>query len=304
MDVFDDNIVTSVLYSSVFLFNRKNQKISLASCLEGGEVLPTCVKFRGGESSLLAVGSDTGELHMVDFHRNTKLLSRSLHTSRIGCIDWNTKCKELVATGSKDKTIGLCDVRYGRKKSVNRFSHFGEICGLKWSPNGIELASGGNDNLIHIWDLRNLSKPKATIKEHSAAVRALDWCPWEPSLLASGGGSGDMRLLVHDTLRGGVERSVLTSSQVCALLWEEESQKLLSAHGFSKYQICLWDLEKEQLLYEFLGHRNRVLSLAKTKGSSLLFSASADETLRVWNIKEYVQKFVKKESILSPKRLR
>ena len=27
-----------------------------------------------------------------------------------------------------------------------------EVCGLKWSASGQQLASGGNDNLIHIWD--------------------------------------------------------------------------------------------------------------------------------------------------------
>lgn len=56
--------------------------------------------------------------------------------------------------------------------------HFGEICGLNWNPNGYQLASGGNDNLINIWDLRNLKKPQCVIDEHKAAVRAIKWCPW------------------------------------------------------------------------------------------------------------------------------
>ena len=29
--------------------------------------------------------------------------------------------------------------------------HQQEVCGLKWSPSGNQLASGGNDNLLHIW---------------------------------------------------------------------------------------------------------------------------------------------------------
>jgi len=29
--------------------------------------------------------------------------------------------------------------------------HEQEICGLAWSPGGEQLASGGNDNLLHIW---------------------------------------------------------------------------------------------------------------------------------------------------------
>ncbi len=29
--------------------------------------------------------------------------------------------------------------------------HEQEVCGLKWSPSGTQLASGGNDNLLHVW---------------------------------------------------------------------------------------------------------------------------------------------------------
>ena len=35
--------------------------------------------------------------------------------------------------------------------------HTAEVCGLKWSPQGTMLASGGNDNLLSIWDNRYVS---------------------------------------------------------------------------------------------------------------------------------------------------
>lgn len=76
-------------------------------------------------------------------------------------------------------------------------SHFGEICGIEWNRNGYVFATGGNDNIVNIWDIRKFKKPTLTIEEHKAAVRALKWCPWKDNLLATGGGSGDMRLLVH-----------------------------------------------------------------------------------------------------------
>lgn len=32
--------------------------------------------------------------------------------------------------------------------------HSGEVCGLKWREDGELLASGGNDNVVNIWDGR------------------------------------------------------------------------------------------------------------------------------------------------------
>ena len=49
--------------------------------------------------------------------------------------------------------------------------------------------------------------------------------------------------------------------------------------------MCLWDFKSEKLLYEFMGHKNRILSLCKPKDSNIVFSASADETLRTWNMR-------------------
>lgn len=63
---------------------------------------------------------------------------------------------------------------------------------MSWSPNGNLLASGGNDNKVNIFDIRKSKKALFTIEEHKAAIRALEWCPWDSNLLATGGGSGDM----------------------------------------------------------------------------------------------------------------
>ena len=65
----------------------------------------------------------------------------------------------LLASGSKDKSIKLYDCRANKKMSLDNNFHYGEICGLNWNQNGYLLASGGNDNLINVWDIRNSKKP-------------------------------------------------------------------------------------------------------------------------------------------------
>ena len=82
-----------------------------------------------------------------------------------------------------------------------------QVCGLRWSPWGTQLASGGNDNLLNIWDDRwqqasshhsaphqphgSCGQPLFRLERHLAAVKAIAWCPWQRNLLASGGGTAD-----------------------------------------------------------------------------------------------------------------
>lgn len=68
--------------------------------------------------------------------------------------------------------------------------------------------------------------------------------------------------------------------------------------------MCLWDYETSELLYEFMGHKNRILSLIKPEGSSLVFTASADETLRIWDLSSYLRPLVKGSSIFKALQLR
>jgi WD40 repeat protein len=74
-------------------------------------------------------------------------------------------------------------------------SHSPEVCGLKWSGSGQQLTSGGNDNLLHIWDVSMASSmPSAgrnrwlhRLEDHTAAVKARAWCPFQSNLLATTG---------------------------------------------------------------------------------------------------------------------
>ena len=55
-------------------------------------------------------------------------------------------------------------------------AHAQEVCGLKWSPDGKFLASGGNDNLLHVWKAMEGSfctqdTPFHTFTDHQAAVK-------------------------------------------------------------------------------------------------------------------------------------
>lgn len=51
--------------------------------------------------------------------------------------------------------------------------------------------------------------------------------------------------------------------QVCALQWNPHERELLSSHGFSQNQLCLWKYPSMVKMAEFTGHTSRVLHLAR-----------------------------------------
>jgi len=117
------------------------------------------------------------------------------------------------------------------------------------SPDGSILASGGNDNLLCLWDAATMSggsssravqQPRHRLAEHQAAVKALAWCPFERNTLATGGGTADRCIKFWNAANGAVLQSVDTGSQVCSLQWSKHDKELLSSHGYSENQLCLW----------------------------------------------------------------
>ncbi len=69
------------------------------------------------------------------------------HRSRVGVIAWNGHQDQLTS-GSRDHAVLHHDLR-DTADIVARFgAHSQEVCGLRWSPDGTKLASGGNDNRL------------------------------------------------------------------------------------------------------------------------------------------------------------
>jgi cell division cycle protein 20 (cofactor of APC complex) len=110
------------------------------------------------------------------------------HSARVGALSWNN---HIVTSGGRDSLIVNHDVRV-RQHDIQTFQgvHEQEICGLRyicaktklffffpiflfcsrWSPDGTQLASGGNDNLMCVWEMGN-DQPRLRRAEHTAAVK-------------------------------------------------------------------------------------------------------------------------------------
>ena len=101
-------------------------------------------------------------------------------------------------------------------------------------------------------------------------------------------GTADRTIRVWNTTTGTCLKSVDTGSQVCAIQWSINAgvKELVSSHGFSDNQLILWKYSNAKLtkVQEFHGHTSRVLHLARSPDGSTICSASADETIRFWDM--------------------
>ena len=122
------------------------------------------------------------------------------HTARVSSLSWNS---HILSTGSRDRTILHRDVRTPSQYFRKLIGHKQEVCGLRWNCETGQLASGGNDNKIFVWDGVNESWLYRWGEQeggHKAAVKAIAWSPHQKGLLASGGGTADRCIKFWNTI--------------------------------------------------------------------------------------------------------
>ncbi|CAG8000533.1 unnamed protein product [Penicillium salamii] len=236
-----------------------------------------------GDGAYVGVGLGTGEVQIWDVEEGSKLRSMYGHDSRVGVMGWN---KHTLSTGARSGLVYNHDVRIADHKIAELVSHTSEVCGLEWRADGAQLATGGNDNLVNIWDARSLTAPKFTKTNHRAAVKALSWCPWQSNLLATGGGSYDRHIHFWNTTTGARTNSIDTGSQVTSLRWSNHYREIVSSSGFPDNSLSIWSYPTLVRNVEIPAHETRVLHSAISPDGQMLATTAADESLKFWKIFE------------------
>lgn len=152
------------------------------------------------QGSHLAVGTSKGHVLIYDTLVQRRLRTMTGHTSRVSSMAWNS---HILSTGSRDRTILHRDVRSPSQYLTKLLGHKQEVCGLRWNSETGQLASGGNDNKVFIWnglDDRWLYRWGEADGGHRAAVKAVAWSPHQRGLLATGGGTADRCIKFWNTV--------------------------------------------------------------------------------------------------------
>ncbi|CAM1510277.1 Fc.00g006120.m01.CDS01 [Cosmosporella sp. VM-42] len=271
------NILGVGLGSSVYMWNAQTSKVNKLCTLEDDTVTSVSWIQKGTH---IAIGTGKGLVQIWDAEKTRRLRTMTGHTARVGSLAWNT---HILTSGSRDRLIYHRDVRAPDQWLRKLVGHKQEVCGLRWNCDDGQLASGGNDNKLMVWDKLS-DTPLWKFSDHTAAVKAISWSPHQRGLLASGGGTADRRIIFHDTVKGSVINEIDTGSQVCNIAWSKNSNEIVSTHGYSQNQIVVWKYPSMTQVASLTGHTYRVLYLAMSPDGRTVVTGAGDETLRFWSV--------------------
>lgn len=149
--------------------------------------------------------------------------------------------------------------------------HTQQVCGIAWSPDGKFFATGGNDNLCCLFEMRDMlsiERPATNNTENrvmcmgdsvvitaiprntdvpnlmdddarfiwslNAAVKAIAFCPWQTGLIAAGGGSNDRCIHFYHTTSGASLATIDCGAQVTSLIWSRTRREIAATFGFAQ----------------------------------------------------------------------
>jgi len=171
----ETNIVSVCLGPALYLWYGSDSSIELLRHDQ-----PSCLTSKFAPCGhFLAMGCSSGGVMIWDVEKLAPCRNLPHTNDRVMTIDWNGS---ILAVGSSAGRIQIHDSRIKRSLVSQLISHEEEICSLKFNHDGHFLASGGNDNIVCVWENagRNVmeNRPLRKYSEHRAAVKALDWSPW------------------------------------------------------------------------------------------------------------------------------
>ncbi|MBW0483700.1 hypothetical protein O181_023415 [Austropuccinia psidii MF-1] len=286
-----DNILAIALGECIYLWNAQTGNVSLLCSLDENSYYAS-VKF-SNDGNYLALGTSEGAVHIYDV-AEARLLRKMLgRECRVPTLSWSGT---ILSAGGLDGSIWNHDVQAARHKSSEMIGHRAEVCGLAWKPEADDglstssqglLASGANDNIVNVWDARNVDEPRMSKNNHRAAVKAIAWCPWQSNLLATGGGTSDKMVHFWNVNTSSRLQSLETRSQVTSIVFNPYSREFLTTHGLPDMHFSIYTFPNFQVVADIpKAHDTRILHSALSPDGCIVVTASSDENLKFWRVFE------------------
>ena len=136
---------------------------------------------------------------------------------------------DVIAAGERGGSIQLVCARTGEKSLLDGRHREGHVLCVTWSPCGRMLASGGDDQMVYVWDdgsAGGVTKGRA-LGGHQSGVTSVAWSPSAQKLASA---SYDETVRIWDS-QSGVCESTLTghTRAVTSLSWSRDGTVVSSS---------------------------------------------------------------------------
>lgn len=249
------------------------------------------------DGQYLASAGDDYLVKLWDVETGQCLQTYKGHTYSVNAVAFSPD-GQIIASCSQDATIRLWQVAPSilNPEILTLVGHQGRVWSIAFSPDGKTIASGGEDCTIKLWDVATQTCLKEWVA-HERWVRSVAFSP-DSQMLASS--SYDKTIKLWDiktqqclkTLRGHRQAvsAICFSQQRGAIAFSPSGvgahgcATLLASSSFDR-AVKLWDVTTGECLKTFLGHSNRVWTIAFHPNAKQLISGGDDHATKLWNIK-------------------
>ena len=188
---------------------------------------------------------------------------------------------------------GLCNTAH-----ISRIEHDGALRAIAYSPDGRIMATAGDDKIVRIWDASSGEQVHA-FSGHTQLVSDVEFAPHD-AVLATASADKTVRLWNYETGElaatleghqhevGGLafSRDGMLLASACGVLRLNKANPLSRfVTGETRGEVRIWAMSTLESSLEFEAHQTSVLDVCFSPDGQTLATASADATVKLWDVK-------------------
>ncbi|KAK4051213.1 U3 snoRNP protein [Microbotryomycetes sp. JL201] len=233
------------------------------------------------QTNMLIVGFSNGVFGLWEMPDFVNVHTLSVSQERITSVAVNNTGEWLAFGASK---LGQLLVWEWQSESyvLKQQGHYFDMNTLTYSTDGQQIATGGDDGKVKVWNADS-GFCFVTFSEHSSAISAVEFAK-QGQVVFSASLDGTVR--AFDLIRYRNFRTFTTPSPVqFNSLAVDPSGEIVCAGGSGDgFEIYMWSTQTGKLLDVLAGHEGPVSALAFSPLGDRLVSASWDRTIRIWDV--------------------